>query len=100
MSEITPANLLSAGYREWRLGSISGEHRFFQKCFPRENGTRFFIDFREWKHPDNRLVFDTVVYFETDSHGYAWVTLREGTIEAAEKRAEAFWRAGGAVPYE
>jgi hypothetical protein len=97
MTDITAANLLHRGYREW-AGSGRGEERFFQKCFSDADGKRFYLNFREWQFPD-RVSFDAELSFDTDD-GAAWITLKAPTIEQSEARAETMWAAGGSVYYE
>lgn len=94
-----PEDLLARGYREFQGTDLNGEIRFFQKRFDGPHGVRYFLNFREWEHR-GKISYDTQLCGDTSTKGYAWVTLKEDTIEASEQRAEQIWEAMGCAYYE
>lgn len=94
-----PEELLTREYREFPSSGVTGEIRFFQKRFDGPYGVRYFLNFREWEHR-GVLSYDAQLCGDTSTGGYAWVTLREDTIEATEHRAEQIWQAMGCAYYE
>jgi hypothetical protein len=99
-TEITIENLLAAGYREFTPNeAIDKFNRGFQKRITANGDTKYFISVRYWRFPDHET-FDAQVCCDTDTAGYAWATLKENTIDGIESRAEAIWKAAGAVMYD
>jgi len=97
--KVTAKALLERGYKEYR-GTFDGEKRILQKNFDEEYQRMYFVTFREFEQPDGALSYDAQVCCDTDTGGYAWLTIKEDTIEATEKRAELLWKACGSVYYE
>lgn len=96
---VTAKELESRGYRVFQ-SSVHGEKRILQKRFDSEDRRLYFITFREFEWDSGKLTYDAQVCCDTDSGGYAWLTIREDTIEATEKRAELLWKACGSVYYD
>ena len=96
---ITPEELIGAGYREIPVPPIWHCQRVFQKAIEWASRRQYFINFRQW-HLNGRFSFDAELCCETASTGNVWATIGEASIEATEARAEAIWRAAGAIPYE
>jgi hypothetical protein len=96
---ITVASLTDAGYREYPVPSIFKYDRLFQKRMDSADGAMYFVNFREWRHPD-RTTYDADLCCETASGGTIWVTIKEESIRATELRAAAIWAAVGSVYYD
>lgn len=92
-----PTELAARGYKEFAL---EDEARLFQRAFDDEIGRRYFLNFREWRLRDIPVSYDAQICGATSSGGYAWITLKEATIEATEARALRLWEAMGSVYYE
>lgn len=96
---ITPDNLLARGYTQYSA-IYEFQTRLFQKRFDDYRGTKFFVNFREWVHPQVPQTIDVEIAGSTDAKGSFQASFSETSIERAEQRAEAVWRVMGAVYYE
>lgn len=100
MQQITREALLEAGYREHPDHRVGSCDHLFQKRIDDFNGAMYFVNFREWRHPDGNFAWDAELACETTSGGYVWVTIKEDTIVATESRAGLMWAAAGSVYYD
>lgn len=98
MTEITADNLIAAGYRPFTPNPALDRFEWgYQKWFTDESGRLYALTFRQWP---KLIEFDAQVCCETATNGYAWITLREPTIEQTENRALALWQACGSIHYD
>ncbi len=101
MTEITHENLVAAGYRKsLNKSSMDKWDTLYEKWVRDDSGRMYAIHFRSWSVGGASLGFDAQVCCDTSTGGYAWLKMREDTIEATESRAEALGRACGSVYYD
>jgi hypothetical protein len=100
MTQITPENLLAAGYREYP--GLGHETKFFQKKFNDTRGVIYFINISETIIfiPEEKYLYTTKVCYDTNTGGYVWISLTEDTLELSEARAYELWKACGSIYYE
>lgn len=101
MSDQTTADaLLADGYREFPPPAFDHYKRLFQKRVTDAAGTLYFVNFREWDHPNGSTKYDADLSCDTATGGTVWITIKEDGIRHTESRAAALWAAAGSVYYE
>jgi hypothetical protein len=109
MTEITPENLISAGYKGYaNRGSVFYYDTLYLKIvkeydsITKTQKIKYILNVYLYIIEDKNIKwnrYETNICVDTDTGGYAWITIEEKDIETFEKRAEMLWSACGKVSY-
>ena len=99
LNDLIAKNLLARGYKKYPPHMMDNYSCMYQRKISDGTGCLYYINVREWVHVGVHT-FDAQLCCDSDSNGYAWITIKEDTIDAIEKRIAKLWEACGSKRYD